>query len=583
MSTRRRSVLVGLALTALFGLFMNLPGCERKPETQTTEQPLPPKVGILPDGARPPDVILILVDALRADRLGVYGNPQALSPTMDQLATEGVTFSFCQAQAPWTLPSVATLFTSFYPGVHKALSYQVVESMEQGKQAVQSVLSDQFITLAEVMQAGGFQTAGFVGAKFLRDGYGFGQGFDHYDTSFADNTVRGDQVNDAFLKWYDEKRDASKPMFVYLHYMDVHGPYNAAARFMDPLTAEVEKNADKRPMEPKQMQRLNAYLRVPPPDATDPEQYDRLKIYREYWVARYNAGVREMDYYLDQLIQNLKQRGVWDNAYVILVADHGEALCEHDLWEHGYSLYETDLHVPMILRWPQALPTGKRVQRLAGLIDLMPTLVEQLHLTGPAKTQGVSLVDAMSDRLPEKPPLVKFAEGIKGGGAPQYGLFTDLTKLIVTYIPQRPQPDGTAQKPIVAYQLFNLGTDPGELFDISKQYSEHVGKMMGLIKKVIAENQASRPGALAPPKAVEQSTIDALASLGYVGGAEEEEEELEEPVDQKAAPAPAEQPSEPEATVSIAPVTAQPTSQPTTQPATQPAGTPEKEPKEETP
>lgn len=554
---KRHAITLGLIFSATLSLLAVTPACERKSDAPAAGPALPDKIGILAEGARSPDVIVILVDALRADRLGAYGNRQALSPTMDQLAREGVTFDFCVAQAPWTLPSVATLFTGVYPGVHKALSYQVVEGMEQGKQAVQSVLSDEFTTLAEVLKAGGFQTAGFVAAKFLRDGYGFGQGFDHYDTTFADNTVRGEEVNKAFLKWYDEQRDSSKPLFAYLHYMDVHGPYNASPRFMDPLTAEVDNNPDKKPMEPRQMQRMNAYLRVPPPEATDPEQYDRLKIYREYWEARYDAGVREMDFYLERLIQSLKQRGVWDEAYVILIADHGEALCEHDLWEHGYSLYQTDLHVPMILRWPQGgLPAGKRVRRLAGLIDLMPTLAEQLRLTAPTSIQGVSLVDHLSDRLPEKPPLERFAEGIKGGGAPQYALFTDYTKLIITYLPERPQPDGSKTKPMVIHQLFNLGTDPGEMFDISKQYNDHVKFMAQLMKKIVADNEARRPGALAPPRPVDQATIDALASLGYAGVDEDEDE------DETAHPAPTSNPLTPES---------------------RPNDQPEPEPEEETP
>jgi len=543
----RRHALASLLCFAFSAAFLAQLGCERKPgatEPSLEEQVRDAQVGILPEDAKPPNVIMILVDAMRPDRLGVYGGKQGLSPVMDKLAKEGVTFEFCMSAAPWTLPSVATLFTSYYPGVHKATSYRVVEDMEQGKQAVQSVLSEDFTTLAEVMKAGGYQTAGFVGAKFLRQGYGFGQGFDHYDTSFADNTVRGEEVNQSFFKWLDEERDADKPLFTYLHYMDVHGPYNAAPRFLDPLMEEVEKKEDKRLLEPAQFRRINRYLMAPPPDSSDPTRFERLKGYREYWEARYSAGVAEMDFYLGQLAENLKQRGIWDDAYIILIADHGEALCEHGLWGHGYSQHQTDLHVPLIMRWPGVLPADKRVRRLAGLIDVMPTLMDQLRLGGDAgdELQGVSLVDHIADRLPDK-PLMRFAEAIKSGPR-QYALYIDITKLTATYLPPQKQPDGAMSKPGVRHQLFNLVTDPSEMFDIAKQYSAQVKQMARLMGEVVRINMQTKPAEIIGPKPVDQQTISALESLGYAGGEDDEDyEDEEDEAGESPAPAPSSRPT----------------------------------------
>ena len=527
------------AATLLVGLAFASAGCERKPDSSgaASSDQTAARVGILPEGAAPPNVFVILIDALRADRLRAYGNRNPLTPTMDQIADEGVTFEHCISAAPWTLPSVATLFTSYYPGVHKATSYSVVSGMEDGRQAVQSVLSDDFDTLAEVLQRSGYQTAGFVAAKFLREGYGFGQGFDHYDTSFAANTVRGELVNQAFLKWLDEGRDSSKPMFVYLHYMDVHGPYNAAPRFMDPLMKQLEDYPDKQLLEPKQLRALNPYLQKPPPETSDPGRYERLKGYREYWVTRYDAGVREMDFYLGELAENLKQRGLWNDAYVILLADHGEALCEHGIWDHGYSQYQTDLHVPLVLRWPNVLPAGKRVRRLASLIDLMPTLLEQLRISSAENLQGSSLVDHLSDTLPDG-SLMRFAEATKAG-PDQYAIFADVTKLIVTAIPARQLPDGTMSKDGERHELFNLGTDPEEMYNVSVQNGAVVERLGKLMEKVIRENWTTKPEVVVTQKPVDQQTMRDLESLGYVGTSEEDEE-----------------PNEPE-----------PATQPTTQPA----------------
>jgi arylsulfatase A-like enzyme len=534
------------ALALLAAVVLGLPGCEQKVESPPGPGESKGKTGILPEGATKPNIVIILVDALRADRLGAYGHPGKLSPTMDTIAAAGVTFDYCVAPAPWTLPSVATLFTSYYPGVHKATSYRVVTHMEDGKQAYQSVLSDQFDTLAEVLAASGYQTAGFVAAKFLRGPYGFAQGFEHYDTSFAENTVRGEVVNAALFTWLDAQRDSSKPLFLYLHYMDVHGPYNAAPQFMDPLLEQVEANPNKQLLSSKEFGALNPYLKLPPPNASDPGQYERLKGYREYWVARYEAGVAEMDFYLGQLIEGLKERGLWDDAYVILMADHGEALCEHGLWDHGYSQYQTDLRVPLVLRWPKVLPAGKRVRRLASLIDLMPTLLEQLRLPAGENLQGSSLVDHIPDSLPDM-PLTRFAEAVKSGPR-QYALFVDNTKLMARSLPPHTLPDGTTSKASAEYQLFNLATDPEEKYDVLGQYPALVEQLKRLLQKVVLTNMSTKPGLVVSKEAVDQETMQKLESLGYVGTAEDanEAEEVPQPASQPAT-APADESGESEA------------------------------------
>lgn len=513
----------GVAIAFVAAALLGLTGCERKEQQPVAEGPQErPRIGILPENAPQPDIVMILVDALRADRLGAYGHGGGLSPTMDSIAAEGVTFNYCVSAAPWTLPSVATMFTSYYPRVHRALSYRVVADMEKGKQAEQSVLSDEFDTLAEVLQANGYQTAGFCAAKFLREQYGFGQGFEHYDTSFAENTVRGELVNAALFEWLEKSRDASRPLLLYLHYMDVHGPYDAAPRFMDPLMKQVEANPNKQLLESRQFRAINAYLRRPPRETSDPDRFEQLKGYREYWIARYEAGVAEMDFYLSQLIEHLRELGIWDQAYVILLADHGEALCEHDIWDHGYSQYQTDLHVPLILRWPGVLPAGKRVRWLASLIDILPTLLEQLRLPPGQNLQGVSLVDHVSDRPAELRPM-RYAEGLKAGPA-QYALFVDSTKLMVTEVPVRETPDRPAGPSGVRPQLFNLATDPGEQYDVSDQHRDVVNQMTKLMSKIMQTNMNLKPGLVVPTAAVDDTTMQQLASLGYVGDLEEEEE-----------------------------------------------------------
>lgn len=521
-----------IAVALLVVFVLGLSGCERKGKSPVGPQPQArPKIGILPEGAPMPNIVFVLVDALRADRLGVYNRRSTLTPTMDAIAVSGVTFDRCVAPAPWTLPAVASVFVAYYPGVHKATSYGTIASMERGQRPYQSVLSDEFDTLAEVLQANGYETAGFCANKFIRARYGFAQGFDHFDTSFAENTVPGSKVNEAAFKWL-EQRTSNQPFFLYLHYMDVHGPYNAAPKFMDPLMERVEANPKKRLLSSKEFRTLKPYLNQPPPESSDPTRFERLKGYREYWEARYDAGVTEAEYHIKALVRRLNELGLWDDAYVILFADHGEALCEHGLWGHGYSQHQTDLHVPLILRWPNVLPPGKRVRRLASLIDVMPTLLEQLRLPPGASLQGVSLVDHISGRLPRE-PLARFAEAIKAGPY-QYAVFAETAKLITTHVPARKLPDGTTSKTTVRQQLFNVATDPQERYDLSAERPGEVKLLTKLLEKIIQTNRNTRPGLVVSKKAVDRETVQRLEALGYVGSADEEDTDEPESASQPA-------------------------------------------------
>ena len=542
------------ALALLLSLMTGLGGCEKKVETPAPQEPTPEskaKIGLLPEGAAKPNIVFILIDALRADRLGAYGHRGGLAPTMDAIAMSGVTFERCIAPAPWTLPSVASIFTSYYPEVHKATNYRTVEDMDQGKRAVQSVLADDFTTLAEALQANGYETAGFCANKFIREPYGFAQGFDHFDSSFSDNTVPGSKVNEAAFKWLAE-RESDKPFFLYLHYMDVHGPYNADPKYMDPLMAKVEANPDKQKLTGKQLRRINPYLRQPPPNASDPDQFSRLSEYRDYWVARYEAGIAEADAHIKELVGKLNEMGLWDDAYIVLCSDHGEALGEHDWWDHGYSLYQTDLHSVLILRWPNVLPPGNRVRRLASLIDIMPTMLEQLRIPMMEKPQGESLVDHISGRRPAV-PVARFAEAVKSGPR-QFAIFAETTKLLVTETRPRKLPDGTMSGRQLQAQLFNLATDPLEQFDSSSQYPQQVEGLKQLMMKFLANNMNAKPGVVVQQAPVEEDTLEKLKAMGYVGGAEEEPYEPNELDEADKPEQPTSQPAsssaEPEATES---------------------------------
>jgi arylsulfatase A-like enzyme len=284
----------GLCLAALL-----LPtGCER-----------PGGSNAAPSGSAPrPNVVFILVDTLRADRLGCYGHPGGLSPMMDALAREGVVFDRVIATSSWTLPSVASYFCGYYPSVHKVTSYREALRSAQVVGGRVRYFGDEFTTLAEVLQANGYVTAGFSANPFITAKYGFAQGFDHFDSSFANNATPGSVVNAAALQWLAQ-RDASQPFFLYLHYMDVHDPYNAGNEYVEPLVTAVERMPNKRRLTPAEAERHRRFFGKSAVFYRDSPRHRQLFQYADYWRARYDAGVPQSDHYLDQLRAGLARLG----------------------------------------------------------------------------------------------------------------------------------------------------------------------------------------------------------------------------------------------------------------------------------
>jgi arylsulfatase A-like enzyme len=446
-----------------------------------------------------PHVILIVVDALRADRLTAYGNLDSLSPTFDSVAKEGVVVAEAISQAPWTQPSIASLFASCYPGVHGVVDYnRMVASTYFGKPKV-AVLGESFTTLAEALSAHGYRTAGFVANPFLVEEYGFAQGFSHWDTRFAKTDASGGELNDALADWLENRPEVQSPLFLYLHYMDVHGPYEARPEILDPLLDKVESLSHKQRLTPKDLEKLN-YLRRPPRECSDPERHVRLMRYREYWEARYNACVIEMDRVLNEMQTLLQGAGLWENSLLILTADHGEELFEHKHWDHGHTLHHTELHVPLIMRWKDRLHPGTRFFPRVRLIDLMPTLFELLEIPHWLDLQGESFGrDLLEGKKSEDRDA--YSEGVKVG-PDQRSLYTGKLKRIQNENP-------------LASALFNRASDPEETQDVSAQDPRSVQKCDDLIATFVGDNlNLSKPHQLEQVELNSEET-DRLKSLGY--------------------------------------------------------------------
>jgi arylsulfatase len=326
--------------------------------------------------ARPQGVVLVTIDTLRADRLGVYGGPATLTPNLDALAAEGVTFEQASAACPATGPSVATLLT----GHHRA-THGVRRNNQQIDQRV--------VTLAEALSGAGFESVGAVANPVVK-GAGFAQGFVQF--GMPETLVRQGPTLFAggpLLARAEELLDGvgSRRFFLWLHLMDPHGPYFPPKRFQGGADGE----SYRRPEDAQARLGTSNYgFGIIPKYQRVGEEADPA-VFR----ARYDGEIGYVDALVGQLVRTLGARGLWDRVVFVVTADHGEELGERGVFfQHGWHVYENSVRVPLVMHAP-GLPAGRRVKSSVGVVDVMPTILELAGVPAPAGLDGRSLVPLM--------------------------------------------------------------------------------------------------------------------------------------------------------------------------------------------
>jgi arylsulfatase A-like enzyme len=343
-------------------------------------------------GRQPPNVLVVVIDTRRADRLGVYGNERGLTPFLDALAVRGTLFEHAYAVSSWTIPSVASFFTSRYPTQHHVVTFF-------------SRIGESEVTLAERLHGGGWTGGCFSANPNLRTDWGYGQGFDElWSDQTPDVDVHGDTIRTQALAWLDRtwNRRSNLPAFLYLQYMEPHTPYDPPEPFrsrfavdeagkpfdMDSAVREAiaralpgtaQQGSDK-PLDVAEAVRT-ILGRGTPLTKREILPFERL----------YDAEVATADDQVRQLFAELEKRGFLDNALVVVIADHGEEFVEHGRTSHGRTLYEESVHVPFIVVGP-GVAAGRRVAENVSLIDLAPTLLDVLGLPAEPRFEGRSLV-----------------------------------------------------------------------------------------------------------------------------------------------------------------------------------------------
>jgi arylsulfatase A-like enzyme len=459
-----------------------------------------------PEPPERPDVLLVTVDTLRPDRLGAFGQPLATSPNVDRLAAEGVLFTDCTVQWPKTWPSMASLVTGAHPRT-------------TGMRHQQRRLPPSLVVLSEVFGDAGYQTAAVVGNFNVGRELGFDQGFDHFVESWQERWQKeqGDvayrnrpgrvkeytdarTVTDQGLQWL-RRRDPERPFFLWLHYMDPHGPYVPPSPWSRMLPGP-------RPAKELEPAKIPEYQRQTRPGT------EEMITDLAHYVAQYEREVLYFDDELGRLRAALEDLGLFAGTVIVLSADHGESFDEHAYYlEHGRFAYQPTASVPLVFH-ARSIAGGRRVvPEPVGLVDVSGTLLELAGLRIPETFEGVSLARALRGE-PEAPfPAHVFVESGYVPDSTQIGVRRGPWKLLQV----RAAEDRAAMKG-EAFELYDLRADPGELVNVAASHPEIVAELSQALRVWYEEApSAVVPGEEVDLEALPPEAVEMLEALGYTG------------------------------------------------------------------
>lgn len=452
--------------------------------------------------AKRPNLIIISIDTLRADHLGAYGNPRDTSPAVDWLAKIGVLFENAYSQAPKTAPSHMSLFTGLYPESHGVSNWGEGQNRR---------LSEEIPTLATLLKNEGYRTRAFTGYGHMRPDLGFDQGFETY--------VCGGDVVRIFAQAIDSLRrlthselptsnpesspkpEERDPFFLFIHTYEIHDPYVAPyaylPSFVDPnykgeiistrseLAEEVGTDWNK--------QHELYWSRV---NQETPADVDHLK-------NLYDAAIRFTDGEISRLAHTLLELGILEETIIVFLSDHGEEFQDHGGFLHE-TLYQEILHVPLLIKFSGEKARelqGTRIADTARLIDVLPTLLDELGLPIPEHLQGRSLLPLLGNRNLESRPVISQWTHEK---------FHAIRDGDWKYI-RREVDDGIRE------ELFDLGSDPQETSNLLEARSPEAEKLRGMLSDLREQNSElhRRMGSgISVP--LDKKTRKELEALGYL-------------------------------------------------------------------
>jgi len=431
-------------------------------------------------GSTPPSVVVIVVDTLRADHLSQYGYSRETSRALEGFASRATRFLSCHAPASWTAPSTASLFTGLLPARH-------------GTDFRGAALPEVAFTLAEHVRSAGWTTLGISYNHNVTATTRFDQGFDYFEGTEGESGVYPD-IRNMRRNLGHLVRSASRPFFLYLQPMNVHGPYRTPEGHRADLLGhepspefEYSESLMKSIMKKGKLDRraevTDAYLQ------SHEDQYDTAVRYSMDRIA--------------EILEDLRELGCYDEALVVLTSDHGEELYDHQGFGHGYTLHEELLRVPLWIKLPHQR-RARVVEQRVSLVDLLPTVLEIVGLTVPEDLDGRSLARLLRDG--EDPLLGSrpfFFETRWPGRIEGEGVLVHPWKLI------RIERDYAGRRNHVA--LYQLAADPAERTNVAAERPDVVERLT----KVLLTWRASVRALPAAEDVTSRMNAETLEALGY--------------------------------------------------------------------
>jgi arylsulfatase A-like enzyme len=458
---RGRSLRAGTAL--LVSVLMTLPGCGKRPGS---------------------NLLIITIDTLRADHLGCYGYQRGTTPVIDEFAGRGVLFENVVCQSSQTLPSHASIFTGMNPRTHKAISHE-------------SKVDPGLKTLAEMLHDRGYTTGAFISSHALDVDYGLDQGFDTYWEIHKELTLRQrdlarlmelDPTTEAAASWLRDQHDSG--FFLWIHWFHPHRPYNPPPRYLQAFAGGYSGSADSSPEFIMKVWRQEIQI----------SQADV-----DHLVGRYDGEIAFTDVQVGKILGELDSLGLIGNTIVIITADHGEILYEHEhYFGHDIALYDECLMIPLIVHAPGTETAAGRINQLVQSLDVLPTVLDLLEIDHPDGLEGRSLIPLM-DGGAESTAEYCFSETFPFPEKclPRHAVRTTDAKLIW-------KEAGSEQ---LIKELYDLVADPGETHNLYDEHPDFATHLDSVLTVWIAP-EGLHPARI--PSARESGRWRILRSLGYV-------------------------------------------------------------------
>ncbi len=485
----RRAALIAAVFLAL----PTIPSCRKDSQPDASTVP-PPSAGAKTSAIQEtrPDVLLVTIDTFRADHCSLYGYARRTTPNLERIAAEGFLFETAYSPSACTAPSHSTLFTGLYPYSHGVL--------RNGHK-----FADANVSAAERFKELGYKTAAFVSSVVLKAQKGYPQGFDHYTYGSAQQRTADVTTYEA-LQWItshtaDEER---APIFVWVHLMDPHAPYDAPTDFGDPFHYNDMEYAS----------------------------YDQM-------VARYDTELLFADHHLGRLVDRFEDAGGKDGALIVILGDHGESFLEHGWRGHSTQVYEEMVRVPLVIRWKKHYEMSVVVKQYVGIVDVLPTILGMMG-SFPAGTlfHGMDLSALMRGsadfdenrrlffqrREYGQPGLIKPRRLEEFDRAPEDGVFGEGVYVAGDKYSVRfgKWKYSEASQEDVARELYDLEADPGERSNVARQHREVVDRGSRHIAAWLAMTKSSSS---APQKQeLTADDIRELEGLGYIEPEEDDDE-----------------------------------------------------------